>query len=320
MNDQTILKAGKDTILFETTELQSLYNRLGDDFVKAVRYILDSKGKLILCGVGKSAHIANKLVATFNSTGTPSQFLHAVEAKHGDLGIINTNDVIICISNSGTSSEIQEIVPFLKEYSSVLIAMTSNKNCLLAELADVVLDTYIEKEADPNNLAPTSSTIVQLAMGDALAVALLQAKKFKSSDFAKYHPGGALGRKLLLKVEQLVKPDRRPEIQLSAHLKEIINSLTYSSYGITVVIEDNKVRGVITDGDVRRTLAKDVNYNQIIAKDIMSVTPKTIQKNELASIAFEELKNNQIGQLVVLDGENYVGIIDLHTLLDNGFK
>ncbi|CVK16702.1 MAG: KpsF/GutQ family sugar-phosphate isomerase [Apibacter sp.] len=320
MNDQTILKAGKDTILFETTELQSLYNRLGDDFVKAVRYILDSKGKLILCGVGKSAHIANKLVATFNSTGTPSQFLHAVEAKHGDLGIINTNDVIICISNSGTSSEIQEIVPFLKEYSSVLIAMTSNKNCLLAELADVVLDTYIEKEADPNNLAPTSSTIVQLAMGDALAVALLQAKNFKSSDFAKYHPGGALGRKLLLKVEQLVKPDRRPEIQLSAHLKEIINSLTYSSYGITVVIEDHKVRGVITDGDVRRTLAKDVDYNQIIAKDIMSVTPKTIQKNELASIAFEELKNNQIGQLVVLDGENYVGIIDLHTLLDNGFK
>lgn len=320
MNDQTILKAGKDTILFETTELQSLYNRLGDDFVKAVRYILDSKGKLILCGVGKSAHIANKLVATFNSTGTPSQFLHAVEAKHGDLGIINTNDVIICISNSGTSSEIQEIVPFLKEYSSVFIAMTSNKNCLLAELADVVLDTYIEKEADPNNLAPTSSTIVQLAMGDALAVALLQAKNFKSSDFAKYHPGGALGRKLLLKVEQLVKPDRRPEIQLSAHLKEIINSLTYSSYGITVVIEDHKVRGVITDGDVRRTLAKDVDYNQIIAKDIMSVTPKTIQKNELASIAFEELKNNQIGQLVVLDGENYVGIIDLHTLLDNGFK
>lgn len=315
-----ILKAGKDTILFETTELQSLYNRLGDDFVKAVRYILDSKGKLVLCGVGKSAHIANKLVATFNSTGTPSQFLHAAEAKHGDLGIISKNDVVICISNSGTSSEIQEVAPFLKEYSSVLIAMTSNKNCLLAELADVVLDTQVEKEADPNNLAPTTSTIVQLAMGDALAVALLQAKNFTSSDFAKYHPGGALGKKLLLKVEQLVKPDRRPEVQLSAHLKEIINSLTYSSYGITVVIEDHKVKGVITDGDVRRTLAKDVDYNQITAKDIMSVTPKTIQKNELASVAFEELKNNQIGQLVVLDEENYVGIIDLHTLLDNGFK
>ena len=198
--------------------------------------------------------------------------------------------------------------------------MTSNKNCLLAELANVVLDTYVEKEADPNNLAPTTSTIVQLALGDALAVALLQAKNFKSSDFAKYHPGGALGKKLLLKVEQLVKPDRRPEIPQSAHLKEIINSLTYSSYGITVVTEHNKVRGVITDGDVRRTLAKDVDYNQIIAKDIMSVSPKTIQKNELASHAFEQLKNNQIGQLVVLDGENYVGIIDLHTLLDNGFK
>lgn len=320
MDDQKILKAGKDTILFEITELQSLYSRLDNNFIKAVRYILDCKGKLILCGVGKSAHIANKLVATFNSTGTPSQFLHAAEAKHGDLGIIGKNDVIICISNSGTSSEIQEIVPFLKDYSSVLIAMTSNKNCLLAELANVVLDTYVEKEADPNNLAPTTSTIVQLALGDALAVALLQAKNFKSSDFAKYHPGGALGKKLLLKVEQLVKPDRRPEIPQSAHLKEIINSLTYSSYGITVVTEHNKVRGVITDGDVRRTLAKDVDYNQIIAKDIMSVSPKTIQKNELASHAFEQLKNNQIGQLVVLDGENYVGIIDLHTLLDNGFK
>ncbi|MCT6869430.1 KpsF/GutQ family sugar-phosphate isomerase [Apibacter sp.] len=320
MDDQKILKAGKDTILFEITELQSLYSRLDNNFIKAVRYILDCKGKLILCGVGKSAHIANKLVATFNSTGTPSQFLHAAEAKHGDLGIIDKNDVIICISNSGTSSEIQEIVPFLKDYSSVLIAMTSNKNCLLAELANVVLDTYVEKEADPNNLAPTTSTIVQLALGDALAVALLQAKNFKSSDFAKYHPGGALGKKLLLKVEQLVKPDRRPEIPQSAHLKEIINSLTYSSYGITVVTEHNKVRGVITDGDVRRTLAKDVDYNQIIAKDIMSVSPKTIQKNELASHAFEQLKNNQIGQLVVLDGENYVGIIDLHTLLDNGFK
>lgn len=320
MDDQKILKAGKDTILFEITELQSLYSRLDNNFIKAVRYILDCKGKLILCGVGKSAHIANKLVATFNSTGTPSQFLHAAEAKHGDLGIIDKNDVIICISNSGTSSEIQEIVPFLKDYSSVLIAMTSNKNCLLAELANVVLDTYVEKEADPNNLAPTTSTIVQLALGDALAVALLQAKNFKSSDFAKFHPGGALGKKLLLKVEQLVKPDRRPEIPQSAHLKEIINSLTYSSYGITVVTEHNKVRGVITDGDVRRTLAKDVDYNQIIAKDIMSVSPKTIQKNELASHAFEQLKNNQIGQLVVLDGENYVGIIDLHTLLDNGFK
>jgi len=320
LDDQKILKAGKDTILFEITELQSLYSRLDNNFIKAVRYILDCKGKLILCGVGKSAHIANKLVATFNSTGTPSQFLHAAEAKHGDLGIIGKNDVIICISNSGTSSEIQEIVPFLKDYSSVLIAMTSNKNCLLAELANVVLDTYVEKEADPNNLAPTTSTIVQLALGDALAVALLQAKNFKSSDFAKYHPGGALGKKLLLKVEQLVKPDRRPEIPQSAHLKEIINSLTYSSFGITVVTEHNKVRGVITDGDVRRTLAKDVDYNQIIAKDIMSVSPKTIQKNELASHAFEQLKNNQIGQLVVLDGENYVGIIDLHTLLDNGFK
>ncbi|MDR2122439.1 MAG: KpsF/GutQ family sugar-phosphate isomerase [Flavobacteriaceae bacterium] len=320
MENQKILNAGKDTILFEINELQSLHARLGKDFIKAVHHILDSKGKLIFCGVGKSAHIANKLVATFNSTGTSSQFLHAAEAKHGDLGIIGKKDVVICVSNSGTSSEIQEIVPFLKEYSGALIAMTANKNSLLAELADVVLDTYIEKEADPNNLAPTSSTTVQLALGDALAVAVLQAKNFKSSDFAKYHPGGALGKKLLWKVEQLVKPNKKPEVCLSTHLKEIINSLTYSSHGITVVIENNKVTGVITDGDLRRIMAKDIDYNEITAKDIMSTAPKTIQKDELASKAFERLRDNQIGQLVVMDGDKYIGIIDLHTLLEHGFK
>ncbi len=320
MESEKILASGKEVILFEIKELQDLYDRLGDEFVKAVRCILESKGKLILCGIGKSAHIANKLVATFNSTGTPSQFLHAAEAKHGDLGIISKDDVVICISNSGTSSEIQEIVPFLKEYSHTLIAMTANKNSILGELADIILDTYIEKEADPNNLAPTASTAVQLALGDALAVTLLQARDFNSSDFARFHPGGALGKKLLWKVEQLVKPNRKPVVHLSDHLKEVINSLTYSSYGITVVIENNKVAGVITDGDLRRIMAKDIDYNKITAKDIMSVHPKTIQKNELASQAFEILRENQIGQLVVMDGEEYVGIVDLHTLLDNGFK
>lgn len=320
MENEKILNAGKNTILFEIAELQSLNNRLGEDFLKAVHYILECKGKLILCGIGKSAHIANKLVATFNSTGTRSQFLHAAEAKHGDLGIVTKDDIIVCISNSGTSSEIQEIVPFLREYCNILIAMTANKNCLLAEVADLVLDTHIDKEADPNNLAPTTSTTVQLALGDALAVALLEARNFKSSDFAKFHPGGALGKKLLCKVEQLIKPDKKPAVQLSSHLKEIINSLTYSSYGITVVIENNHVMGVITDGDLRRIMAKDIDYNKIMAKDIMSLSPKTIQKNELANKALEILKKNQIGQLVVLDGDKYVGIIDLHILLENGFK
>lgn len=320
MENEKILNVGKNTILFEIAELQSLNNRLGEDFIKAVHYILECKGKLILCGIGKSAHIANKLVATFNSTGTRSQFLHAAEAKHGDLGIVTKDDIIVCISNSGTSSEIQEIVPFLREYCNILIAMTANKNCLLAEVADLVLDTHIDKEADPNNLAPTTSTTVQLALGDALAVALLEARNFKSSDFAKFHPGGALGKKLLCKVEQLIKPDKKPAVQLSSHLKEIINSLTYSSYGITVVIENNHVMGVITDGDLRRIMAKDIDYNKIMAKDIMSLSPKTIQKNELANKALEILKKNQIGQLVVLDGDKYVGIIDLHILLENGFK
>lgn len=320
MEKHKILELGKNTLSLEIKELNSLNDRLGEDFVEAVNLILGCEGKIIFCGVGKSAHIANKLVATFNSTGTPAQFLHAAEAKHGDLGVIRSEDIAICISNSGTSMEIQEVVPYLKKYSSRLIAMTSNKNCLLAEQADVILDTKVDKEADPNNLAPTTSTIVQLALGDALAITLLQVKGFKSEDFAKYHPGGALGKNLLWKVEQFVKQIHKPQVSLNSHLKEVINSLTSSSHGITVIVDNEKVVGVITDGDLRRVLSKDVDYNKITAKEIMSVHPKTIQKDELASVAFTQFKDNQIGQLVVLDGEKYFGIIDLHVLLENGYK
>jgi len=320
LKNDKILQTGIKTILNEIEELQSLCKRMDENFVKAVRIILEAKGKLVVCGIGKSAHVAQKLTATFNSTGTPSQFLHASEAKHGDLGLLSQEDVVLCISNSGTSSEIQDIAPFLKAYSSKLIAMTGNTSSLLAESADVVLNTHINKEADLNNLAPTSSTTVQMALGDALAVALIEARKFTPADFARFHPGGALGKKLLYKVEQLIKPDRKPQVQLADNLKTVITSISYSTYGITVVVENEKVLGVITDGDLRRTMAKDIDYHTLTAKEIMTTNPKTIQKNELASTAFELIKTLHIGQLVVLDGEKYFGIISLHTLLDNGFN
>jgi arabinose-5-phosphate isomerase len=320
LENAKILQTGIKTISNEIEELKFLCSRLDENFVKAVRIILKMKGKLVICGIGKSAHVAQKMTATFNSTGTPSQFLHASEAKHGDLGLLSKDDVAICLSNSGTSAEIQDIAPFLKAYSSALVVMTGNLASPLAELADVVLDTHINKEADPNNLAPTSSTTVQIALGDALAVALIEARNFTSADFAKFHPGGALGRKLLYKVEQLVKPDRKPQVRLSDNLKTVITSISYSTYGITVVVENEKVLGVITDGDLRRTLAKDIDYHTLTACEIMTTNPKTIQKNELASTAFDTIKKLHIGQLIVLDDEKYFGIISLHTLLDNGFN
>lgn len=320
MKNEEILKIGKQTILSEIKELNDLEKRMDHNFVKAVDFIYKSEGKLVITGIGKSAHIANKIVATLNSTGTRAQFLHASEAIHGDLGLIEKKDVVLCISNSGTSPEIVKLVPFLKEYSTALIAMSANKNCLLAELSDAFLDTSISREACPINLAPTSSTTVQIALGDAIAVALMEVRNFKASDFAKFHPGGALGKNLLWKVEQLVKKGKKPAIDIKADIKEVITALSYSSCGITAVLDDENIVGVITDGDLRRMMLKYEDFSNLHAKDIMSVNPKSIQKNALASKAFEILKEYSIGQLVVLDNEKYFGIIDLHTLLEEGFK
>ena len=319
MNQPDILQLAKNAIDIEISELENLKNRLNEDFLKAVETINSAKGKLIIVGIGKSAHVGNKIVATLNSTGTPSQFLHASEAIHGDLGVIQKTDVVLCISNSGNSPEIVNLAPFLKEYSSALIAMTGNPNSKLAEFSDVILNTHVEKEACPIKLAPTSSTTVQMALGDALAVCLMELNGFKENDFAKFHPGGSLGKNLTAKVDQFLS-SQKPQVSENSGIREIIISVSGSTHGITVVTDDEKITGVITDGDLRRMLMSEQDVSKIIAKDIMSKNPKSIDKNALAKEAMAVLKEKNIGQLIVTENGKYFGIIDIHRLLDEGIN
>ncbi|HBR12851.1 MAG TPA: D-arabinose 5-phosphate isomerase [Chryseobacterium sp.] len=303
----------------EINELTNLRNRLNDAFIKSVLTINESKGKLIVVGIGKSAHVANKIVATLNSTGTPSQFLHAAEAIHGDLGVVQKQDVVLCISYSGNSPEIVNLLPFLKEYSAALIGMTGNPESKLGKAADIVLNTHVDKEACPNKLAPTSSTTVQMALGDALAVCLMELKDFKDTDFAKFHPGGSLGKNLTAKVEQFVSQNK-PQVSPESGIKDVIISVSASKHGITVVIEKEEIVGVITDGDIRRMLMNQDDIKNVKAADIISRNPKTIDKNKLAKEAMQMLKQYNIGQLIVTDEGQYYGIIDIHTLLDEGIN
>ena len=319
MKTTEIIALAKNAIGVEISELEALKNRIDERFEKAVQHIYHSTGKLIIVGIGKSAHVGNKIVATLNSTGTPSQFLHAAEAIHGDLGVIQKNDVVLCISNSGNSPEIVYLLPFLKEYSSVLIGMTGNPKSKLAEASDVVLDSSVKVEACPIKLAPTSSTTVQMALGDALAVCLMELRNFKDQDFAKFHPGGSLGKNLTAKVEQFLS-SQKPNVDINASVKDVIVSISSSKHGITVVTENEKIVGVITDGDLRRMLLKTDNIGGILAKEIMSSNPKTIEKDTLAKAAMTILKQNNIGQLIVTENGNYFGIIDLHRLLDEGIN
>lgn len=319
MTHPEILQTAQNAIAIEISELESLKNRLNDNFLKAVELIHSAKGKLIIVGIGKSAHVGNKIVATLNSTGTPSQFLHASEAIHGDLGVIQKSDVVLCISNSGNSPEIVNLLPFLKDYSSALIGMTGNMNSKLAEFSAVVLDTSVEKEACPIKLAPTSSTTVQMALGDALAVCLMELNGFRENDFAKFHPGGSLGKNLTAKVEQFLS-SQKPQVSTDANIREIIISISASSHGITVVTDNEKIVGVITDGDLRRMLMSGQDVSKILAKDIMSNHPKSIDKNALAKEAMQILKDKNIGQLIVTENGNYFGIIDIHRLLDEGIN
>lgn len=317
MNQSAILQLAKESISIEISELEHLKNRLNEDFVKAVELIRSVQGKLIVVGIGKSAHVGNKIVATLNSTGTPSQFLHASEAIHGDLGVIQKTDVVLCISNSGNSPEIANLVPYLKSYSSALIGMTGNLSSKLAEFSDVVLNTHVEKEACPIKLAPTSSTTVQMALGDALAVCLMEINGFQENDFAKFHPGGALGKNLTATVEQFLS-SQKPQVSEDAGIRDIIISVSGSTHGITVVTDGEKITGVITDGDLRRMLMSKTDISGITAKDIMSQNPKIIDKNALAKEAMHVLKDKNIGQLIVTDHGKYFGIIDIHRLLDEG--
>ncbi|UJF30028.1 KpsF/GutQ family sugar-phosphate isomerase [Kaistella sp. 97-N-M2] len=317
MNQSEILHLAKNAISIEISELEKLKDRLNENFLKSLEIIQSAKGKLIVVGIGKSAHVGNKIVATLNSTGTPSQFLHASEALHGDLGVIQKTDVVLCISNSGNSPEIVNLLPFLKDYSSALIGMTGNLNSKLAEFSTVVLDSSVEIEACPIKLAPTSSTTVQMALGDALAICLMEMNGFKEKDFAKFHPGGSLGKNLTAKVEQFLS-SQKPQVTETAGIRDIIISISASSHGITVVTEKEQIIGVITDGDLRRMLMSDQDVSKVTAKDIMSKNPKSIDKLALAKEAMAILKDKNIGQLIVTEEGKYFGIIDIHRLLDEG--
>ncbi|HMK06033.1 MAG TPA: KpsF/GutQ family sugar-phosphate isomerase, partial [Flavobacterium sp.] len=271
---ENILASAKKTILSESESVKKLVDFLNDDFAAAAEMIYNSTGRLVVTGIGKSAIIAQKIVATMNSTGTPSMFLHASEAIHGDLGMIQKDDVIICISKSGNSPEIKVLVPLLKRFGNKLIGITGNMTSFLAKGSDCVLNTTVESESDPINLAPTNSTTAQLVIGDALAVCLMEMRDFSSEDFARYHPGGALGKKLLLRVSAMLEHTLKPMVAPDAPIKKVIFEISEKRLGVTAVVENNKVIGIITDGDIRRMLNNTDSINGLTARDIMTVNPK----------------------------------------------
>jgi len=316
--NQNILEIARKTIESESKSIAKLADLLTDDFLKAVEIIFNSKGRLVITGIGKSAIIAQKIVATMNSTGTPSLFLHASEAIHGDLGMVQPEDVVICISKSGNSPEIKVLVPILKHFGNSLIAITGNTTSFLAKGADFILDTTIENESCPNNLAPTNSTTAQLVMGDALAVCLMELSDFKAQDFAKYHPGGALGKKLLLRVGDMLDQSHKPEVTPETNIKKVIFEISEKRLGVTAVIENNKVIGIITDGDIRRMLNNNDTFAHLTAKDIMTKNPKTIQLTSMVTDALNILEDFSITQLVVTDNGDYKGVLHLHDILKEG--
>ena len=317
-NSATILNLAKKTIETESKAIGNLANLLNDDFAKTVECILNSKGRVVITGIGKSAIIATKIVATLNSTGTPAIFMHAGDAIHGDLGTIQADDVVICISKSGSTPEIKMLVPLIKRGNNVLIGMTGNVESFLAQQADFVLNTYVEKEACPNNLAPTTSTSAQLVMGDALAICLLEIKGFSSKDFAKYHPGGALGKRLYLTVDDIVQNNMKPQVDLDTDIRKVIVEISEKMLGVSAVIENNKIVGVVTDGDIRRMLNKYENINGLTAKDIMTSNPKTIEVDKLAIVALESMQDKGISQLLAVSNGKYKGVVHLHNLINEG--
>jgi arabinose-5-phosphate isomerase len=315
---ETILASAKKTILSESESIAKLTQFLDDNFVNAVEIIYKSKGRLVVTGIGKSAIIAQKIVATLNSTGTPSLFLHASEAIHGDLGMLQPSDVVICISKSGNSPEIKVLVPLLKRFGNKLIAITGNTTSFLGKEADFVLNTYVDSEACPINLAPTNSTTAQLVMGDAIAVCLMEMKNFTAEDFAKYHPGGALGKKLLLRVSDMLDTTKKPIVSADSMIKNVIIEISEKRLGVTAVIENEKVIGIITDGDIRRMLNKTENISGLTAQEIMTKNPKTIKSTDMVSDALNILEYFSITQLVVVDNGEYKGVIHLHDILKEG--
>jgi len=316
---KNIKKIARDVLLNESSAIHNITNFIDDNFEACVREIYSAKGRVIVTGVGKSAIIANKIVATLNSTGTPSIFMHAADAIHGDLGMILSEDIVICISKSGNTPEIKVLVPLLKRRGSKLVALVSNTNSYLAEQADFILNATIAEEACPHNLAPTTSTTVHIALGDALAVCLLELRGFTSRDFAEYHPGGSLGKQLYLKVSDIYINNELPIVGPNTSLKDVILEISSKRLGCTAVIDDkSSLLGIITDGDLRRMLQKNANLNGIIATDIMTRTPKKIEKDEFAVAALHMMQENNITQLVVMNGSQIAGFVHLHDLLKEG--
>jgi arabinose-5-phosphate isomerase len=306
------------TIKDEATAIQNLSKSVNDDFLECVRRIIKSKGRVVVTGIGKSAIVGQKIVATFNSTGTPAIFMHAADAIHGDLGIVQKDDIIICLSKSGETPEIKVLVPLLKQQGSLLISLVGNTGSYLALQSDFVIDTTVSREACPNNLAPTSSTTAQMVMGDALAVCLLEARGFTAGDFAKFHPGGALGKQMYLKVSDLYVHNQKPSVKTTDDIKQVILEISSKRLGATAVIEKGRVAGMITDGDLRRMLEKGGEFGNLMAKDIMSLNPKTIEPSTLVIDALGIMRKNNITQLLVVNKTTYKGVIHLHDILNEG--
>ncbi len=306
------------TLLLEAESIKRLTKYIDDEFEQAVLAIHQCTGRIIVTGIGKSANIGTKIVATLNSTGTKASFMHAADAIHGDLGMVQAEDIVICLSKSGNTPEIKVLVPLLKGVGATLIALVGNTVSYLAENSDFVLNATVEKEADPNNLAPTASTTASLALADAVAVCLLELKSFSSKDFAKYHPGGALGKQLYLKVADICSQQDSPQVSEFASLQDVIIEISSKRLGSTAVVQNRIPVGMITDGDLRRMLSQISNIKDITAKDIMNAHPKSIDKGEYAVEAFNKMKQNSITQLIVTENDKYVGIIHLHDILKEG--
>ncbi|MBN1113579.1 MAG: KpsF/GutQ family sugar-phosphate isomerase [Bacteroidales bacterium] len=319
MTIEQIKHTAINTINSEAKAIARLASFIDNNFAEAVETIYNSTGRVVITGIGKSANIANKIVATLNSTGTPALFMHAADAIHGDLGMIQKDDIVICLSKSGNTPEIKVLVPLIKKFGNTLIAVVSSIDSFLAQKADFIFNANVTQEACPNNLAPTSSTTAQLVIGDALAVCLLERRGFTSSDFARVHPGGALGKKLYVKVSDLYTLHEKPSVKTTATIKDVILEISSKRLGATAVVnESNQIEGIITDGDLRRMLAKDLEYKNLTAKDIMSINPKTVSPDTMAAKAFNILEDNNITTLLVTKNDNYLGMIHIHDIISEG--
>ena len=315
MDNEEIIKYGKEVVKLQADAIKSMSDFINIDFVKVVDAIKNTSGRLIIMGLGKSSIIGKKIVATLNSTGCPSLFIHVVEALHGDLGNVTKKDIVLFISKSGNTDEYKKIIPIIKQMGNKIIAMTANQDSYLFNHADFFLNTYVSKEACPNDLAPTTSTTAQLVLGDALAVCLLKLKGFSSNDFAKFHPAGMLGKKLTLKVKDIYSKNSKPTVELDDGFDKIILEISSKRLGATVVVDKDSIKGIITDGDIRRSLENKVNIYNCIASDLMSKNPKLIDENQLAFFALSLMRENNITQLIVTKNGIYNGVIHLHDIL-----